>query len=135
MQNAGIRAYVGKLSMDKSTRPTYKEDTTATSLSSARSFIRRLREQTSAYPVHRRLVEPVITPRFVPTCTDELLAGLGDLSIEEDVHIQSHLAEAHDQVEWVRQERHAEDIEVFRRVRSFLAVFFFLLHFSLDVLE
>jgi len=69
----------------------------------------------------------------VPTCTDELLAGLGDLSIEEDVHIQSHLAEAHDQVEWVRQERHAEDIEVFRRVRSFFPIF--ILRCSLDILE
>lgn len=100
MQRSGIRAFVGKLSMDKSTRPTYKEEST----------------QVSIHPEHRRLVEPVVTPRFVPTCSDELLLGLGELSNAEEVRVQSHLAEAHDQVKWVRDERHAEDIEVFERV-------------------
>jgi guanine deaminase len=70
----------------------------------------------SHLPAHRRLIEPVITPRFVPTCSDDLLEGLGKLSETECLRIQSHLAEAHDQVEWVRQTRGTEDIEVFHRV-------------------
>jgi cytosine/adenosine deaminase-related metal-dependent hydrolase len=33
------------------------------------------------------------TPRFVPTCSLELLRGLGKLAAEYDCHIQSHAAE------------------------------------------
>lgn len=70
------------------------------------------------FPEHRRLVEPVITPRFVPTCSDEVLTGLGAMSEVRSLRIQSHLAEAHDQVEWVKRERGIDDIEVFDRVSN-----------------
>ncbi|KAG2744092.1 Metallo-dependent hydrolase, partial [Suillus brevipes Sb2] len=67
----------------------------------------------SSYEPHRRLIEPVITPRFVPTCSDELLQGLGKLARDKGVRIQSHLAEAHEEVQWVLSERHKDDIDVF----------------------
>ncbi|KAL0961252.1 hypothetical protein HGRIS_006214 [Hohenbuehelia grisea] len=113
MQKAGIRAFVGKLSMDISSWPDYVEPSADAALSSARSFIHKCRALTSQYPAQGRLVEPVITPRFVPTCTDGLLAALGSLAIDEGVRIQSHMAEALDQVEWVRKERGREDLDVF----------------------
>ena len=34
----------------------------------------------------------VVTPRFLPTCTPELLRGLGALAAKHDVSIQSHSA-------------------------------------------
>ena len=34
------------------------------------------------------LVEPVITPRFVITCTDSLLDGLGQLAADYGVKVQ-----------------------------------------------
>ncbi|WP_413770210.1 amidohydrolase family protein, partial [Vibrio vulnificus] len=37
---------------------------------------------------------PVITPRFVPSCTDETLAGLGKLAQKYDLPIQSHVSES-----------------------------------------
>jgi cytosine/adenosine deaminase-related metal-dependent hydrolase len=39
------------------------------------------------------LVFPVITPRFVPNCDQELLEGLGDLVKKYDVRVQTHLSE------------------------------------------
>ena len=116
MQSAGIRAFVGKLSMDISSRPSYVEASAEHSLFAATSFVEKCRSLVSHLPAHRRLIEPVITPRFVPTCSDDLLERLGKLSETESLRIQSHLAEAHDQVEWVRQERGVEDIEVFHHV-------------------
>ncbi|KAG9315755.1 hypothetical protein JVU11DRAFT_3404 [Chiua virens] len=92
MQNAGVRAFVGKLSMDKSSRPTYQESGAEESYRSAEEFIQRCRASTAALDSHQRLAEPVITPRFVPTCSDELLARLGELSKRESTRIQSHLA-------------------------------------------
>jgi guanine deaminase len=38
-------------------------------------------------------VYPVITPRFVPSCTDEGLTGLGKLAHKYNVHVQSHCSE------------------------------------------
>ena len=116
MQAAGIRAFVGKLSMDISSRPSYVEASATAALSSAESFVEKCRALVSHLPEHRRLVEPVITPRFVPTCSDELLAGLGAMSEAKSLRIQSHMAEAHDQVEWVKRERGIDDIDVFDRV-------------------
>ena len=118
MQAAGIRAFVGKLSMDLSSRPTYVEPSSQSALSSAESFVERCQQIFSNLPPPQRLVEPVLTPRFVPTCSDELLEGLGKLSVSKSLRIQSHMAEAHDQVAWVRRERGSEDIEVFERVSN-----------------
>jgi cytosine/adenosine deaminase-related metal-dependent hydrolase len=63
-----------------------------------------------------RPVEPVITPRFVPSCSNELFRNIGELAEASGMRIQSHLAEARDQVDWVRKERGAEDVEVLHRV-------------------
>ena len=113
MQEAGIRAFVGKLSMDISSRPTYVEASAQASLDAARSFCDRCLDVSSSLPAHERLVEPVITPRFVPTCSNELLAGLGSLSAEKDLRVQSHMAEAHDQVQHVLSERDMDDMDLF----------------------
>jgi len=43
-------------------------------------------------------VSPVITPRFLPTCTKELLSGLGKLAAKHSVAVQSHLSESVDEV-------------------------------------
>ena len=40
-----------------------------------------------------RLVLPVITPRFIPACTDEMLLALGDLAQRTGCHVQTHCSE------------------------------------------
>jgi len=47
------------------------------------------------------LVRPVITPRFVPTCSPELLAGLGKLAAEHKAYVTTHGAESLDEVAYV----------------------------------
>ena len=56
-----------------------------------------------------------LTPRFVPTCTPELLKGLGAIAAREPVFVQSHVAENLDEVAWVA-ELHPE-------ARSYLDVY------------
>lgn len=48
-------------------------------------------------------VRPMLTPRFTPSCTDELMAWLGKTAEEEHLPIQSHLSENDREIEWVRQ--------------------------------
>jgi guanine deaminase len=95
---------------------TYVEPTASASLDAARSFVKRCHGIVEHLPASRRLIEPVLTPRFVPTCTKELLQGLAELSERQGLRVQSHLAESKDQVEWVRAERNMEDIDVFDSV-------------------
>ena len=56
MQRAGIRAFVGKLSMDLSARPTYVETSVASALSSAISFVGSCHGMVSRLPAHERLL-------------------------------------------------------------------------------
>ena len=114
--DAGLRAFIGKLSMDKSTRPTYMEESAESSLSAVTTFTNKCFALSNDLPPHMRLIEPVLTPRFVPTCSDKLLEGLGKLSNDRKLRVQSHMAEAHDQVAWVRAERGVEDM-FFGRLR------------------
>ncbi|KAI0702263.1 Metallo-dependent hydrolase [Cytidiella melzeri] len=113
MRQAGIRAFVGKLSMDQSSRPSYTEKSAEIAIDSVRSFVNKCQELEEHLSPHERLITPVLTPRFVPTCSDALLRGLSELSSAKNLHVQSHMAEAYDQVEWVRQQRGMEDIDVF----------------------
>ena len=70
MQTAGIRAFVGKLSMDISSRKSYVEASAQAAMSSFECFAEKCFALGAHLPVHKRLVEPVITPRFVPTCSE-----------------------------------------------------------------
>merc|ERR1740130_2085847 len=50
-----------------------------------------------------KLVSPVITPRYIPTCSLSLLRRLGQLAKKHDCHIQSHISESEDEVAFVQQ--------------------------------
>ena len=39
-------------------------------------------------------VKPILTPRFTPSCTDELMAALGRIAEEKGLYVQSHLSES-----------------------------------------
>ncbi|ORY31819.1 putative guanine aminohydrolase [Naematelia encephala] len=112
VQKAGLRGFIGKLSMDQSPRPTYGEPSTEVSLASVTTFLDRMDELVSSLPPHERLVEPILTPRFVPTCSDELLSGLSKISKERGVRVQSHMCESADQMAWVESTRGKRDEEV-----------------------
>ena len=88
----GQRALVGKVAMDNPEQcPDYYRDASAgQGLEDTVSFI----EQVVGMPGNAgRLVLPVITPRFIPACTDEMLVGLGDLAQRTGCHVQTHCSE------------------------------------------
>ena len=55
-----------------------------------------------------------MTPRFVPSCTDEGLAGLGQLAQKYDVHVQSHCSEGQWEHDHVLERFGKTDTEVLR---------------------
>ncbi|KAI5480674.1 guanine deaminase [Pseudohyphozyma bogoriensis] len=98
-QNAGIRGQIGKVAMDLNGIDTYIE-TTNESLSRSAAFIASMTTYMAQFPAHLQLVQPVLTPRFVPTCSKPLLLGIAELARTTGTRIQSHMCEAVDQVEW-----------------------------------
>ena len=40
------------------------------------------------------LIMPAVTPRFIPSCTDEALEGLGELAQRHGCHVQTHCSES-----------------------------------------
>lgn len=91
----GQRGFVGLVSMDQNAPESYVSPSAQQSLQDAEQFV------VYAQAKANDLVVPVITPRFVPTCSLELLRGLGALAAKYDVHIQSHAAESHDEEAFV----------------------------------
>lgn len=94
MDEAGLGGYVGKVNMDRNC-PDFYIEPTEESLSETERFILETKER---YP----LVKPIITPRFVPTCTAELMQGLGGLGRKYGVPVQSHLSENTGENAWVK---------------------------------
>ena len=80
-----IGAYVGKINMD-TLSPDYLCETPAQSLADTERWIVDTKERF-------RLVKPAITPRFIPTCSTEVLDGLGKLAQKYQLPVHSHLSE------------------------------------------
>lgn len=89
----GQRGLVGKVVMDDTEQcPDYYRDaSTGRALEETARFIDDVRGLAGN---RGRLVQPVVTPRFIPSCTDEALTGLGAIAHEHDCHIQTHCSES-----------------------------------------
>lgn len=94
LERAGVTGVVGKVNMDRNGGPDLQETTEE----SERETLRWL----DACGKFRR-VRPILTPRFTPSCTDELMAWLGALAAERGLRVQSHLSENRAEMAWVRQ--------------------------------
>lgn len=99
-------AYVGKVNMDRNA-PDFIIETTEESIRGTRHLIEKYKDE--------KLVKPIITPRFAPTSTDELLKKLGELAKEYNLPVQSHVDENVDEVKWVRK--------LFPNARNYLDVY------------
>ena len=85
--DSGLRAYVGKVNMDINSIETLLEDTD-NSLKDTEEFIIKYKDKSP-------LVKPIITPRFVPSCSAHLLKGLGELALKYDRSESTRLNSSH----------------------------------------
>ena len=89
----GQRALVGRVAMDLADEcPDFYRD------ASAEESVALTEEFIAAVPGlagnHTGLVKPVITPRFIPSCSDKALQGLGDMAHRTGAHVQTHCSES-----------------------------------------
>jgi guanine deaminase len=87
------RALIGRVAMDDPQQcPAYYRDASAiVAEAETRVFISYVQSMPGN---HAGLVKPVITPRFIPSCSDELLSRLGALARESGCHVQTHCSES-----------------------------------------
>lgn len=93
--DSGLSAFIGKVSMDRNS-PDYLIEDMQDSVDDTEEIL-------EEYIGKSELVKPIITPRFAPTCSDELLIKLGELPEKYKVAVQSHLNENTSEIEWVRE--------------------------------
>ncbi|MCF1427540.1 MAG: guanine deaminase [Shewanella sp.] len=110
----GQRSFVGKINMDdKELCPDYYVEDTAQGLADSEQFI----QDVLALPGNeQRLVSPVITPRFVPSCTSQMLRGLGELAVKYQCHVQTHCSECDWTRDYSQQHYGKSDVVIYREM-------------------
>lgn len=94
LDKAGLGAYVGKVNMDRNSIEEL-EETTDSSLAETEAWL----AQANSYAN----VKPILTPRFIPSCSDELMEGLATIRKEHQLPVQSHLSENKSECAWVKE--------------------------------
>lgn len=97
MEEAGLRGYVGKLAMNRNCPDTYREKSTEEGVLETERWLDACEEAGFSR------VRPMLTPRFIPSVTDDYMAALGRIARERSVPMQSHLSENRDEIDWVRR--------------------------------
>lgn len=95
IDDSGQVAYVGKINMDRNSPDILRE----TKDESIKSTLEWLEETENAFTN----VKPIITPRFIPSCCDDLLEDLGKIVKEHNLPVQSHLDESLSEIEWIKE--------------------------------
>ena len=96
MEKTGLDTMIGKVNMDRNC-PDYIIEETEESAGETLEWIRDV--------LHRKYqnTRPILTPRFTPSCTDELMEELKKLQMRYGLPLQSHLSENQGEIAWVKE--------------------------------
>ncbi len=95
LEETGIRGFVGKVNMDRNSPDELREECAAKALKDTEEWL----DASEKF----RHIKPILTPRFIPSCTDELMRGLARLQQERGLPVQSHLSENFGEIAWVKE--------------------------------
>ncbi len=96
LEDTGLETMVGRVNMDRNSPSSLREPSAA---ASAAETLRWLEDTAGKY----RRTRPILTPRFIPSCTDGLMERLADLQKQYHLPVQSHLSENEDEGAWVQE--------------------------------
>lgn len=96
MEKTGLDTMIGKVNMDRNC-PDYIIEETEESAAETLEWIKDV--------LHRKYqnTRPILTPRFTPSCTDELMEELKKLQMRYGLPLQSHLSENQGEIAWVKE--------------------------------
>lgn len=96
LEETGLKTMVGKVNMDRNGSPELQEK-------SARESAAATREWLSRVSGRYQNTQPILTPRFIPSCSDDLMQQLSEIQKEYQLPIQSHLSENSGEIAWVQE--------------------------------
>ena len=96
MEESKMVSFVGKVNMDRNGGVDLEEKDAAESEKSTIDWLESIKGK-------YKNTYPILTPRFIPSCTDELLEKLRKIKDEYNLPIQSHLSENLGEIEWVKE--------------------------------
>lgn len=96
LEESGLHTMVGKVNMDRNAPDYIQEENAEISAEETRKWVENCQKR-----FHN--TSPILTPRFIPSCTDELMKKLREIQTEYDLPIQSHLSENPDEIAWVKE--------------------------------
>lgn len=94
LEKQGFKGYVGKVNMDRNS-PKYLIETTAKSVKNTLEWLDACEDFKN--------VRPILTPRFIPSCTDKLMKELSSIMKNFNLPVQSHLSENQSEIKWVKK--------------------------------
>lgn len=97
MEKTGICSMVGKVNMDRNSPDYLREDSAEQSAENTIQWLASVQDR------HYKNTAPILTPRFIPSCSDPLMSKLHDIQREFDLPVQSHLSENQDEIAWVQE--------------------------------
>ena len=95
LEQSGMSAYVGKVNMDRNSPEDLCEADWKQAAEDTEKWI--LQCETLEH------VKPILTPRFIPSCSDALMEALSKLQKQYHLPIQSHLSENLGEIQWVKE--------------------------------
>ena len=95
MEESGLVSYVGKVNMDREASEALTEDSADISAYTTFGWINATKDKF-------RNTKPILTPRFIPCCTDKLMEELREIQMAYGIPVQSHLSESKGEIDFVR---------------------------------
>lgn len=97
LEEAGLGTMVGKVNMDRNCPDYLSEGSAKNSAAETVEWIRDVEHKKYKY------TRPILTPRFIPSCTDELMENLKKIQLRYSLPVQSHLSENISEIAWVKE--------------------------------
>lgn len=104
------RAFIGKVNMNMNV-PDYLTEDTRQSIRDTKQFIK------DVISLDDPRIQPIITPRFAVSCDLNMLEQLGAVQKEFNCHVQTHVSENVDEIEFIKQlfPKHANYTDVYKK--------------------
>ena len=95
MEESGLVSYVGKVNMDREATEKLEEESPEMSAFQTFGWINATKDKFVN-------TKPILTPRFIPSCTDKLMEELREIQMAYGIPVQSHLSESPGEIDFVK---------------------------------
>lgn len=96
LEKTGLITYVGKVNMDQNAPAPLAEESAAASEQDTLRWLARTEDRFER-------TKPILTPRFIPSCSRPLLEKLQQIRAERKLPVQSHLSENPGEIAFVKE--------------------------------